>query len=209
MRESAKVKKGGIEMERKIKILLVLCIILLSTTAIFAYTTAVYMNSNQHPKNNPSKTFVYTWTAEEQNVTDNEVGLQINVTFTIEGSLLRVVTIINDTEIFPSSRKLLAIAFDKDNNGYIDVEIYVMFPNNTTLPALIIINGPVDSFAMSLPSKAINFYCEFDGQRYLYNATFLLDEPYYTIYGDLFQLTYQRGYDSSRYVTKVDHFGLR
>jgi hypothetical protein len=192
-------------MERKVKSLVVLCIILLSTTCILAYTTAVYMNSSPRPKDNPSKTFVYTWTAEEQNVTDSEVGLQINVTFTIEGSLLRVVTIINDTstDVF---RGFLVIAFDTDDDSHIDATAPAMYQDNKTRTVQVIENGPVFE-SMTPAVQAKNFYCKFDGHHYLYNATFLLNEVYYRIYGDLFQLTYERG--ATSYVTKVDHFGLR
>jgi len=82
-------------MEKKTIVLTALYHSLVSTD-IFAYT---YVNSTSQPKN-PTKTFTYTWTAEEHNITESEVGLQINVTFTIEGNILRIVTIINDTKTY-------------------------------------------------------------------------------------------------------------
>ncbi|MEM2102350.1 MAG: hypothetical protein QXM22_02410 [Candidatus Bathyarchaeia archaeon] len=191
-------------MEKKTIILTTLCIILLASTSILAYA---YVNSIFQPKKNPSKTFTYTWTAEEQNVTDSEVGLQINMTFTIEGSLLRVVTVINDTE---TSYRLLVIAFDTNNNGHIDDadRNQIMYPDNTTTPVDVTENMPVVEPMLGSWS-ATTFYCRFDGHRYVYNATFLLNEPNYTIYGDLFQLVYQKSPNPGEAVVKVDHFDLR
>ncbi|MBX5327598.1 MAG: hypothetical protein ACQXXH_08355 [Candidatus Bathyarchaeia archaeon] len=194
-------------MEKNTIILTTLCIILLASTSILAYS---YVNSISQPKKNTSKTFTYTWTAEEQNITDSEVGLQINVTFTIEGSILRVVTIINDTE---TSHRLLVIAFDTNMDGEVgehaDLLAKIMYPNNWTRTGEVVPNGGPVFETMTPGEKATTFYCKFDGHKYLYNATFLLNEPNHTIYGDLFQLVYERSPNPGEAVVKVDHFDLR
>jgi len=193
-------------MEKKTIVLTTLCIILLASTAILAYA---YVNSISQPKENPSKTFIYTWTAEQQNITDSEVGLLINVTFKIEGNILRVVTIVNDTEISP--QKFLVIAFDTNIDGlvgeHVDSWVKIMYPNNWTRSGDVVPNGGPVFETMTTGEKATTFYCKFDGHKYLYNATFLLNEPNHTIYGDLFQIVYERS--PTRFVAKVDHFGLR
>lgn len=196
------------EKNRKIVWALLAVIIGLSlVSGVLAYQLTRPLKATEESN---SRVFVFDWPPGTQNVTENPVTLTINVTFTKNGDKLNVLTRINDTEPPDKPSKYFMVAFDLDNDSRITgaESQWLMWQNNLTS-----LSWTVQWMGAGLTqsiSPATFFYCYFDGQGYVYNATYPISDPglwgTQQIYGDLVQIVYEQNFH--RYISVCFHTGL-
>jgi hypothetical protein len=198
------------EKNRKIVTTLVSIIIVLSlVSGVLAYQLTRSPKATTEESN--SRAFVFDWPRGTQNVTENPVTLTINATFTKIGDKLNVLTRINDTDPLGIPSKYLMVAFDLDNDSRITgaESQWLMWQNNMTSLSWTI--QWMGAGLTSSVSPATFFYCHFDGQGYVYNATYPMSDPVLwgtqRIYGDLVQIVYEQNFH--RYVSVCFHTGLK
>jgi hypothetical protein len=186
---------------KRFALALILLSIIVSLLAGMVIGNYVFPHDNPTPSPTQasSRTFIFDWPADSQKIIN--ATLRVNMTFTINGDSLNVLTIINDTNV----DGCLMISFDTDNNGIIGFDKnYLMFDNNMT------IFGFVGQWQTSLmlprlpPQKSTFHTCIFDGTKYIFNATYSISN--YPIYPDIVQMNYGTFHKGDNFIVVCFHW---
>ena len=116
-------------MNSDIKFTVISCVVVMA--AVFLLVSYYAINSGG------TKTFVYTWTKEEQEIVNGTFRLEIS--FQWKSDVLNVIAKINCSQSNKPDDVCLGLVFDINGNGELDYgtidEPYMFLPSNITLPA--------------------------------------------------------------------------
>jgi hypothetical protein len=164
-----------------------------------------------------SRTFIFDWPCETQNITDEALAINANFTITKknEGGLYayfyHIIIIVNDDMPQSQEKRMLSVTFDNNNNSRIDSDdnVWICYSDGKAMGGCNITDwGPVIPPCGS-PHEALFFEsCQFDGTKYIYTLDYRIIDSNgdLCIPNDLVQVVYEK--DAKNFVSIRFHIGI-